>query len=830
MRISIYRSDVNFGRALAIAGAVLLCMTHLPAHAAQDVVAASIESLSSAPQEGVPLTFGHVFREGDIPVGTRPVAHLGDGTPIAIQMDRKATHRDGSLRHAVLTAVVPTLQAGAAESLIIGANVGTVTEAPVALSDLLATSFDAQVRLRVGGTDYSASARNLLTTGVPKSWLSGPLVSEWLVGGPVRTAGGSAHPHLAAYFHVRAYAGNPISRVRVDVVIENGWARVPEPGDLAYDAEISVGGQSRYSVTALTHYHHARWHKAFWWGVEPKAYVRLDHRYLQDTNAVSKYAELSPSETYLSSLRSRDAFDPMKRGDWAAALEGAGAGNHIGPLPRFDALFVVSSDRRAFGAMLANADAFGAWGQHYRDEQTGHPIDISAPGNSHAGLPGYGGGDFPRAVVSDNPYSTDGAHAPLAAYVPYLVTGDYYYLEELLFWTNQQLLRDIVIGSPNYPASWPRTIHKKQVRDQAWTLRNFGVASWITPDDHPLKDYLRAVITTNLDYYRTIYPANNSLGINAGRLTGTAIAPWMQNFFNYSLARLLELDHPEARDLLEFFGRWNTSTLLDPSFCWVFAVKYMMTVRNADTDPAFSTFRELYAANVDEATRSLTCGSQAMADKLGISLNAFQDNNSGATSYRANQQPAVAMLATLGVPGGAQAWQLVASRANQPKYDDYPNYAVVPRVDIPAGSIKPFPTVRLTASTYSVAAGESVKLTWSSTDASGCTAYGGWSGSRGISGETMVGPVQSAVTYRLDCVGDGGVAQASATVSLKTSTAPPPPPPGGGSVDPPAESSKEGGGGAADLWMVAFLMLLALRYASLRHARMTAAKNGHCCN
>ena len=47
-----------------------------------------------------------------------------------------------------------------------------------------------------------------------------------------------------------------------------------------------------------------------------------------------------------------------------------------------------------------------------------------------------------------SPYEADAAHQPGLAYLPYLVTGDYYYLEELQFWTMFNLFRT----NPGYRA------------------------------------------------------------------------------------------------------------------------------------------------------------------------------------------------------------------------------------------------------------------------------------------------------------------------------------------------------------------------------------------
>lgn len=62
-------------------------------------------------------------------------------------------------------------------------------------------------------------------------------------------------------------------------------------------------------------------------------------------------------------------------------------------------------------------------------------------------------------------------------------------------------------------------------------------------------------------------------------------------------------------------------------------------------------------------------------------------------------------------------------------------------------------------------------LTWTSTNATSCTASNGWTGSRATSGTEEVGPISAATTYALACTNNGGTpVSASTTVAL---TAPP---------------------------------------------------------
>ena len=87
------------------------------------------------------------------------------------------------------------------------------------------------------------------------------------------------------------------------------------------------------------------------------------------------------------------------------------------------------------------------------------------------------------------------------------------------------------------------------------------------------------------------------------------------------------------------------------------------------------------------------------------------------------------------------------------------------------------PTVTLAASPTSITAGQSSSITWSSTNATACTASGAWTGARGTAGSAVVTPSASG-TYTLACTGAGGTA--SQSVAITVASAPPPPPPPAG--------------------------------------------------
>jgi hypothetical protein len=117
------------------------------------------------------------------------------------------------------------------------------------------------------------------------------------------------------------------------------------------------------------------------------------------------------------------------------------------------------------------------------------------------------------------------------------------------------------------------------------------------------------------------------------------------------------------------------------------------------------------------------------------------------------------------------------------------------------------PTVTFSASAASVPAGQTVELTWSSTNATSCSAGGasGWTGSEMTSGSTAV-IINANVTLTLTCTGAGGSASQSVMVTTTAAT------------------SSSGGGGAVDWWMLAGLGLCVgmRRAVAARQHRLTA--------
>lgn len=650
--------------AMMIAAACLSCLSG--AAQAATLFAVKIKNTGTTALTKVPVTFGQPFKEGHMKATESLAAESGGAVPT--QIDIKAKHADGSVRHAVITVIIDALASKEEKTLTFSTAAGKTDAAPVALADLLAGSFDAKVTLNVGGTAYEGSAKTLLQ-GKPTAWLTGDLVSEWIVGAPAKTASGTAHPHLAIRYAVRAYQG--LKTVRVDAFVENNWAFEPAPQGFTYDASFTVGGTSVYTKASLKHAHHSRWRRIGWVGGEPAVTIAQDRDYILSTGSIPYYDKtVKVAESALSGMAAD--FEPMSNGNLTPDMGDGGAQAGIGPSPNWVAKFIITMDPRARANMLANGTCMGAYPVHYRDKITDQMVNLDTyPYATDLGEP-EGAIDpvtkksqyLLRPVAQTESFRAERAHDPAASYYPYLFSGDYFHMEELLFWANWKM----AIGNPEYRQFAKGLLKWVEVRGQAWGMRNLGQAAYIAPDDHPLKAYFKNKLENNIAWYTAEYVGNAAANTIGYRYDDAyepfGLAPWQDDFFTWAMGYLNELGFGSVRPFLAFKTKFVVGRMTDPGYCWLHASAYSLQIGTADKKP-YKTLAEIYAANFPGAFK---CDGKAMDGypELG-------------TGYGANMQPALAAAVDFKSPRASDAWAKYETRVPKQDFTEAPQYAVVPK-------------------------------------------------------------------------------------------------------------------------------------------------------
>lgn len=689
-------------------------------------------------------SFGQFFTQGEITDGQQLLLMNGQQQSLPTQVDVKARHPDGSIRHAVISTVKAKADASTDWFVVKQQTPQATSKLSLdPLVELQKRKVDANLSLKLADGTYQVQLQTALAAALKQkrssNWLQGPVVNEWLFTAPLVDAQLKQHPHLTARFELRIY--QDYQPVRLSVTLENNWTYVANPSNQEYDLKLSFTGQPNIEEQGLLHNHHSRWRKVLWSDTTAELQATPDLVKLLKSGAVPSYdSSLSLAEatlkSYADAFNSADAkerFGLMGTGLLNYKMGTTGARPEIGPLPAWTAAYLISGDSRARKLMLEQADLAGSWPIHYRDEKTDLPVSvlnypyITLLGNkgdtynpdtqAYEALPTC---DLKTLCQSINrrfwskrasasaselaSYSNepDSAHQPSQAYIPYLITGDYFYLEEMQFWTAFNLLQN----NPEYRQKDLGIVHG-QVRGMAWDLRALGEVAYLTPDTHPLKASFKQILANNARYFKTTYAdhsADYPLGYVPGLAYGFVISPWMDDFFTWSVGALVNQGFSDWQPVLDWKARFPVGRMMDPGFCWVMATAYHLNARPGDEtrqkvvdETYYQTFGDIYkdllSTPAYSSLNGKACGSPEMANALTemnktkaagqfyvtMQVGEMLGYDGTYSGYSANLQPALAVATASSQPQAKAAWQRFIQRPKQANgYEQSPQFAIVP--------------------------------------------------------------------------------------------------------------------------------------------------------
>jgi hypothetical protein len=474
----------------------------------------------------------------------------------------------------------------------------------------------------------------------------------------------------------------------------------------------------------VVHYPGTRWKKTFWWGTEPTVHIAHDKTYLMASKAVPNYAPdlTGTTATITANLAAMKANEDIgQNGITKAYMGDVGYAPGIGILPEWTAMYLVNQGADAKYIMLKQADLLGSWPIHVRDYATDQPISFEKwpyatfsvnAGDSRNAATGLNE-KLPTAVIPaaipDNRNRPDTAHHPDFCFVPYLVTGDHYYMEGLLFYHRYLGLNTNAHAA--YRDGRKCLWRADQVRGQAWSLRTSAHARYITPDGHTLRADIEYTMAENALWYEANYlapaaPYQNNFGaiIHGSGLAyttpggaSTGGSPWMDDFVTAACGRAVELGYAEYLPLLTFKAKNIAGRLISGvAFCWQLATTYALRYKESAAGALYTNWNEVYIGSLPASITSEECGSAAMATAISAQLgytiqqNAMSGYPATISGYPASMQPAIAYCATYDTAGGDDAWTVFDGRAQKPDYNLGPQFAIVPRAAV-AGAPTPAP-------------------------------------------------------------------------------------------------------------------------------------------
>jgi hypothetical protein len=653
---------------------------------------ASFELKSAVAGNSLPFSLGHAFKKGDIPAGSRVIGSILD-----LQVMWKNTWPDGSLKFATIAGRA-TLAAGVPLTVALG--IGTGSTVPVLTTENLRTT---GVTASVSAGAFGMVSWTAADWATPfMTWISGPFMSSWIYRKQIGN-----DQHLVAWLEVRMYRGGA---VEILPWVENGFLRVPNPTNKSAQYAFTMAGTERFraSVDLPNHCRTVLTSGAslsHWLSGAPQVVPNHDKAYLQATGLVPTYrASVPTSAPVWSSLA--QTYTPLQQGNYSSGMGNPGYQSAIGLLPEWDVLYLASNDARAYAGVIINGYSAGRFGTHYRDEITSRPFLFSSypnlvvDGGGSTGIGNTGASTkntYTPVASGIAPPTWDLAHSPSVGFMAYLLTGRFYFMEEVQFAATVNFLKQTDATRRFSAGVFLSNAGANITRGAAWAIRTLAQAACITPDDDTLlRNEFAASMAANVDFYYATYVAqpNNPFGFVAAysNYTGGAgyysEAAWMQDFFTAAIGYAIDLEPPMPQistTRLAAFFVWKAQSIIGrlgatapTDFLYTKAAVYTIAVAPTETPnydngsgPWYKNWGEIYAATLREpnpgVTGPLTGG-----------------NYPEPSSYWGNLQPAIAYAVHHNVPGamaaytrmiGAPNWSNIASRFNQ-----VPVWSVVPNM------------------------------------------------------------------------------------------------------------------------------------------------------
>jgi hypothetical protein len=632
---------------------------------------ASFQLTSPGGGTNLPFTLGHAFKKGQVPAGARLVGSISD-----LQVIAKNTWPDGSLKFATVSGRATLV---AATALTVNLSVGTPSTIPTLTTENLRTTGAAA---SIGAGAFGTVSWTSADWASPfLTWISGPFMSSWLYRKPI-----GSDPHLVGWLEVRLYRGGA---VEILPWIENGYLNVARPSNKSAAYTFDLGGTQRFSATidlpnhcrsvlvsgsALSH----------WLGTAPQVTPNHDKTYLQATGLVPTYRTTVPTSSGVWSYLV-NSFTPLQQGNYANAMGQAGYQPAIGILPEWDVLYLASNDSRAYPGVIINAYSAGRYGIHYRDENTLRPFRFSSypnlvvDGGASTGISNTGAstkGAYTPASSGTTPPTWDIPHHPSIAFTAYLLTGRFYFMEEVQFAATVNYLVNTDATRKFSAGVFLSSAGANTTRGAGWALRTLAQAACISPDDDPLRPEFAASMAANVDFYHATYVAqpNNPHGFVAPYSNYTAgagkysEAAWMQDFFTAAVGYAIDVDPGMTATsntrLAEFFA-WKAQSVIGrlggtapTDYLYRDAAQYTLSVAPSD-NADFGTGAGPWYANWGEIYRA-TLG----ATNPGVDGPLRGGNFPEPSSYWGNLQPAIAYAVHHNVAGAMAAYTRMVTASN----------------------------------------------------------------------------------------------------------------------------------------------------------------------
>lgn len=391
---------------------------------------------------------------------------------------------------------------------------------------------------------------------------------------------------------------------REEVVLENtSVAHGANPG-IMYDYTVTImqGDVVLHEEVVPMHYGYSRWHWVSW-----DRPIREEIPDLIERGLLLNWSESLAKQSPPSQVHS---YEIMGLAGISGAMQGTGERPDIGPVTEYQADYICTG--RNLSTVMAQGEACGTLPWHWRDLETGAWADVFTK-FPHASQYGNDAAnplwptDWKLSPDNGDRVATiqlDSAHMPAVVYLPWILTGDPYYLEEL----QAQVQFDII----SQPGDGREFNIWFAIRAHAWALRSVAQAALTTPEDAPdwllPRSYYKNYLDSNRDWllneyvnnlvpqYQLFSTTEKAFGDNdesPQAPQGTYSQTYMEEFELTIFAWLVRMGFEDWKPIVEWKAK-NTIGRTNGTSGWVRAVStpYRQLLKTAKADPFFTNWKD----------------------------------------------------------------------------------------------------------------------------------------------------------------------------------------------------------------------------------------------
>ncbi len=588
---------------------------------ATEIVGLTLQNAGVATLKAGVTTLGQVFEQGDFPSGQTLVARIGNAT-VPVQVDAKTTHPDGSIKMAVLSFERPALSAGASVEVTLEKGAPQASAKAVDLASV-ASQHSLVVELAPQGgsvvrIDVLDALKKALADGSASVWQKGALATEARVEvdlpGSMRVA-----------FDVTAYKDGQIS---VDALFRNDEAMGKTGGRVEYTVKATLDGKAVLSES-VSQAQYQNWNASFATGDAHGGQglgdarggwlnIKHDVEYLKATGAIAAYdTSIKVANTTLAEYGNAIAKagwgDPLATNGVVQDMPRTGGRADLGFTTEHNVNWLLSGDARAASFALGQAETAGAVPWNFWDTAKGtwlntdnHPrIWVDDRGGSNQATTG-----LTQKVAGDTGWIPDTAHPPELSFVPYILTGERWILDNL----NAQSAYAVTAAYPVPRGNDAANLFiDQQTRAGAWSLRQVENAAWINPDGTAEKAYFESVAQKNWDALLAKIPEWTKLqGEAHGYIPGVypkgALPPWQQDYFAGIAIISARRGNEDAAEVLDWMSNFLVGrfTAGDEGFSLRDGVVYQIAHADPVTGVPYKTWEEIAAATIERGWSNTT--------------------------------------------------------------------------------------------------------------------------------------------------------------------------------------------------------------------------------